>query len=111
MNRYCSECERPLSDMYPECGLHPHAPVDETPGEPEEPLSEIDALEESAASPISYHLSEAARKVAALEARLLEVQLLARRADDTLSGFQRRVGTCPQIDEARAILTKALETL
>lgn len=110
MNRYCSECERPLSDMYPECGLHPHAPVDETPGELEESLSEIDALEEMT-SPISYHLSEAARKVAALEARLNEVQLLARRADDTLSGFQRRVGSCPQIDEARALLTKALETL
>lgn len=41
MSAYCSECQRPLSVTRPgfavSCINHPEAPVDETPGPPEEP--------------------------------------------------------------------------
>jgi len=87
--------------------------VDVTPGGPEEPLSEIDALEEPSAldAPISFHLTEVAQRVAALETRLVEVQLLARRADDQLSLAQRSGLNNCYVELARAHLTKALETL
>lgn len=37
MSGYCSECQRPLDNYGGICWNHPEAPVDETPGPPEEP--------------------------------------------------------------------------
>lgn len=46
MNYYCSECERPIGGPEEVCPIHIFAPTDSTPGELEEPLSEVDALDE-----------------------------------------------------------------
>lgn len=120
MSLYCSECERPLAEDVGYCPNHRFAPVDITPGEPEEGSrfsGVVPALEEPEGelsdAPISYHLTEVATKVAALEARLTEVQNLARRADDALAVWQntKMDHFDSLIGAARLHLTKALETL
>lgn len=131
MSLYCSECERPLAEDVGYCPNHRFAPIDtaldeEEPvvGCDEEPTWSLVDLEDQQRlscvistsdedSPISYHLTEVATKVAALEARLTEVQNLARRADDALAVWQntRMDHFDSLIGAARLHLTKALETL
>jgi hypothetical protein len=116
--KYCSECERPVNQQG-DCYFHKYAPVDETPGGPEEELEETvlsPSGEAKAAAPISYHLTEAAQTVTALKGRIEELQCLVRRADDRLAHWQRAMTMLhmykwPEIDECRAYLTKALEIL
>ena len=91
----------------------------EEPEGPEE-LGEAEELAPDAAAPISYHLTEAANKVAALEARCHELVLLAHRADNRLAEFQRHAASfsvryprsvVALIEDARLLLTRAQEII
>lgn len=52
MNAYCSVCQRPLEGLV-YCVTHPLAPVDETPGPPEEPEESVRYAGNPDANPLS----------------------------------------------------------
>lgn len=102
MSSWCSYCSRVLG-LGEVCPNHPAMLVWETHEESAAPDSSY---------PISLQLTDAAKRVAALEDKLKLVQSCVYQADNALADWQNVTGNRSAcVNEARAHLTKALETL
>lgn len=118
---FCSECERPVGPVGDEsCPEHLEAVTQFEPDEPEEFIRDAEGAW------VPGHVAPPPNPIRDLDkarAQITSLQALAQRADDKLAQFQnvaqgyhaltfRELSVARQlIDDARAILTKAQETL
>lgn len=129
--RFCSECQRPLTPADEMGGFipcHPEA-FAQGPDEPEEFIRDAEGawvpghvapppepLEFSDVHQVPFVLDPQLARIVQLEAELQKLRDMCRAADDKLSVFTnmnmgKELHGCRHFNDARAILTKAQETL